>query len=176
MTMSLVQTVTVGVGGAASIQFTGIPQTGQDLYVSLSLRHSVATSDTGYIRFNNDSTTLCTVRYILGDGATASSAAVTNVAMVRFGNMLGTQTASTFDNGSIYIPNYTGSGQKSVAIEYVGENNATTAYQRITAGLWPVTSAITSITISNNAAGIAQYSTASLYTISTTGATGATVA
>jgi hypothetical protein len=63
----------------------------------------------------------------------------------------------------MYVPNYAGSANKIVSVDAVNENNATTAYQRITGGLWPVTSAITNIIISNNGASISQYSTAYLY-------------
>jgi hypothetical protein len=82
-------------------------------------------------------------------------------------------TASTFSNDAIYIPNYSGSTNKSVSIDTVTENNATAAHQTITASVWANTAAITSIKIVTGA-NFAQYSTASLYKF-TKGSGGATV-
>jgi len=48
--MVAIQTVTVGSGGAANIEFTSIPQTYTDLVVVLSLRNNRSTA-IGYPRF-----------------------------------------------------------------------------------------------------------------------------
>jgi len=74
-------------------------------------------------------------------------------------------TASTFGNGQVYIPNYAGSNNKSTSADTVSEDNATLAYSALTAGLWSNTAAITSITIAA-VTNFAQYSTAYLYGIS----------
>jgi hypothetical protein len=75
-------------------------------------------------------------------------------------------TANTFGNGEIYIPNYTGSNNKSVLSDGVGENNGTTSYQFITAGLWSNSAAITSIVLTPLVGTLfLQYSTATLYGI-----------
>ena len=76
-----------------------------------------------------------------------------------------TATANTFANVSIYIPNYTSANYKSVSIDAVTENNATTAYAFLSAGLWSNTAAITSATITNSSGNYVQYSTAYLYGI-----------
>ena len=56
MTMTLVSTVTVGAGGAANIQWTSIPNTATDLYITVSARQLVGTGATHvYAQFNNDS-------------------------------------------------------------------------------------------------------------------------
>jgi len=84
-----------------------------------------------------------------------------------------TATANTFGNGSLYIPNYAGATNKSLSFDSVAENNATSAWLQITAGLWSSTAAITRITLSGWTA-LAAGSTVSLYTI-TKGSGGATV-
>ena len=77
-----------------------------------------------------------------------------------------TATASTFGNGDIYIPNYAGSNYKSASADTVSENNASTGYDDMTAGLWSNTAAITSIAISSfTSSTIIQYSTFYLYGI-----------
>jgi hypothetical protein len=77
-----------------------------------------------------------------------------------------TATASTFGNIEYYIPNYTGSTYKSISMDSVAENNTTTAYAILEAGLWSDTSAINRINLtSENAANFVQHSTFHLYGI-----------
>jgi hypothetical protein len=165
MAMTLVSTVTVGSGGAATIEFTGIAGTGKDLLVVLSSR---ATSESyPIIQFNNDGTVAnYTVRFLEGNGSNASS----GTASSGFGGVLvspiSATTSNTFGNVAFYISNYAGSTAKSVSIDAVGEANATTAYQSIRAGSYSGTSAITSVKLYNNGDSLSQYSSASLYIIS----------
>lgn len=176
--MTLVSTVTVGAGGAASIEFTGIPATGTDLVLMLSMRSTASTTnDTMRIRFNNDSGGNYTQKWLRGDGASVFSSGDAGFTSFRTPNAIvgNSATASTFSNVSIYVPNYAGSTAKSVSADVVTENNATTASEVLNASVWTGTAAISSIQISLDfATNLAQYSTASLYTI-TKGSGGATV-
>ena len=158
-THKLIQTLTAGVGGVASFDFTSIPQTYTDLKLVCSLRNTID-AVIGTIQFNGLSTNLSS-RLLLGSGSAASS---TNQASIIqfYGANATSYTASVFGNTEIYIPNYAGSTNKSVSIDSVTENNATASFQNMTAGLWSATSAITQITILVAAA---QYSSASLYGI-----------
>lgn len=171
--MELIQTVTVGSGGATQMEFASIPATYTDLLLVISARSGSA-GDTLWARFNNDTSNACTTRWLVGDGSSASSSNSGGNTFIRLGTITSGDTANTFNNFQMYVPNYAGSDQKSVSVDAVNENNATTAYQRITAGIWPVTSAITNIIISNNGASISEYSSASLYGI-LKGSGGATV-
>jgi len=169
MTMTLVSTVTVGSGGAASIDFTSIPQTGTDLLVVYSLR---STSGDNNVQMSfNSSTTSFTNKVLYGNGSTVSSGS--NYAKAGY-MPYSTDTSNTFGNNSIYVPNYTSSTNKSYSLETVTENNATSVAMALLAGLWSNTSAITSLSLIANSGSFAQYSTASLYTI-TKGSGGATV-
>jgi len=174
-TMTLVSTVTVGAGGAASIDFTSIPQTGTDLVVMCSLRASGVGTN---LTFNNDNGANYSKRRLQGSGSTVSSNSASAQAYVNFiGQDATTYVANTFGNAAIYIPNYTSSTNKSVSIDGVTEDNATAAWMGLDAGLWSGTNAITSLKLaSSNLDNFAQYSTASLYIIDKSGATGATVA
>lgn len=168
MTMSLVSTVTVPLAGAASIDFTGIPQTGQDLLVVLSGRGATTAN---LLRFNGV-TTGYSSKYLYGTGS-----AVGSISDNPFLTSCTTShTANTFGNSEAYIPNYTSTVAKSLSIQGNAENNATSTTMGIQAGFSSVTSAITSVSIVPVSGSFVEYSTASLYTISTTGATGATVA
>ena len=70
-TFKKIQTVTVGSGGAATIEFTSIPQTYTDLKLVLSVRNSVDSVD-GLIEFNG-STTSASSRMVVGDGSNVAS-------------------------------------------------------------------------------------------------------
>jgi hypothetical protein len=75
-------------------------------------------------------------------------------------------TANTFSNIGVYLPNYTASTAKSMSTDTVGENNATQAFQTITAALWNVTDPINQITVGfNGSDNFLQYSSATLYGI-----------
>jgi len=171
--MELISSVTVGAGGAAQIDFTSIPGTFTDLLILISARSGSA-GDTLWMRFNSDSSTACSDRWVNGDGSNVTSSQATGNAFLRLGIITSADTASTFNNFRVLIPNYAGAVNKTVQTDAVSENNGTTAQQRITTGLWPVTSAITAIRITNNGSSISQYSTAYLYGI-LKGSGGATV-
>lgn len=168
-TMVKIQTVTVGSGGASSIDFTSIPQTYTDLVIKTSARNT-STSTTMYLEFNGSGGTAYSVRLLYGDGSAAGSTSSSSRANIK--NDGGADdsgyTASTFASSEIYIPNYTSSNYKSVSIDGVPENNATTTYMNMVAGLWSSTSAITSIKLTLYTGNFAQYSTATLYGVTAT--------
>lgn len=161
-TYTLIQSVTVGSGGAASIEFGSIPQTYTDLKVVLSVR----SSDTGgSLRvYPNGATTNLSSRRLEGSGSSASSTTEASNIVV-YSVTLSSYTASVFSNIEIYIPNYAGSTNKSVSVDGVMENNATESYQNLVAGLWSNTAAITSLTLTKTTGTFVQYSSASLYGI-----------
>lgn len=157
-----ISTVTVGSGGAATIDFIGIPQTYTDLVLKISARTTYATNgDLGYVRFNGSSSTY-SVKRLQGDGSIAYSAGGSEI---YFRNTGASDTSSTFGNSEIYIPNYAGSNQKSVSSDSVSENNAALSYTLLSAGLWTGTAAITQVTLYPNNGNFAQYSSATLYGI-----------
>ena len=163
MSLQLVSTVTVGSGGAASIQFDNIAQTGKDLLILTSARSASggAWEITGTINSSGG-----TNRNLEGTGSSVSS---TSASRLLFGYFTGaTDTASTFGNSMAYISNYTSSLAKSISADGVSENNATAAYQQISASSTTSTAAVTSITLTLRGTSInfAEFSTASLYIIS----------
>jgi hypothetical protein len=160
-----IASVTVGSGGAANIEFTSIPQTYTDLLLVCSTRLSASGIEALDMRFNGNTGSNYSYRYVQGTGSGITSGAATSTAfdeaMVTNGN---TSTANTFSNSSLYIPNYTSSNNKSFSLDTVEEENATSAFMRLESGLWSQTAAITSINIYGSTS-FAQYSTANLYGI-----------
>ena len=122
---NLISSVTVGSGGASSIDFTSIPQTYTDLVVRWSTRGTAATVyDQVYVKFNNTTSNLSYLR-LSGTGSAAQS---TSGSDGYTGAGQGSaSTANTFDNGEIYITNYTSSNYKSFYSDEISENNATSA-------------------------------------------------
>lgn len=173
-TFELISSVTVGAGGAASIDFTSIPSTYTDLCVKYSLRTNYAASNADRIKltFNGSSSAIYSSRDINAAGSgTPGSAARSGLgyffAFEAGASTAATATSNTFSNSEIYIPNYAGSANKSYSSDGVTENNATAAEADLQAGLWASTAAINQITIVPYAGTLFnQYSTAYLYGIS----------
>jgi len=167
-TYTLISSVTVGAGGASSIDFTSIPATYTDLLLKVSVRQdSTNTAQAINFRLNNDSGSNYTVKMVYGSGSGAASAGTTATSIFYWYSSDASATASTFNNAEIYMPNYTSSNQKSLSFDSVSENNGTLAYANLTAGLWTGTSAINRITLTpyTGATNFVQYSTAYLYGI-----------
>jgi len=167
----LIQTVTVGSGGAASIAFTSIPQTYTDLLMVMSIRtNNNSVADYASISFNS-STSSFSLRTLYGTSSAAGSTTyTTSPDSLIVGQVVGnTATASVFSSGSIYIPNYTSNINKSYSTDAARENNTIANEMALSSGVWSNTAAITSITLTSWAgATLLQYSSASLYGISKT--------
>jgi len=165
-----IASVTVGSGGAASIDFTSIPQTYTDLKVMLSSRTTAAaasaTAEYPYIVLNNN-TSGYSQRQLLGNGSTPSSVTRALGGQGYTYVMPGTaNTASTFGSLEVYFPNYVGSDFKSSSADGAPESNVSTLNSMLLdSSLWSNTSAITQITIYPSAGSFAQYTTANLYGI-----------
>lgn len=131
---------------AASVTFSSIPATYQDLILQISAR----ADNTGLLlqMTLNSATSTYSNTLLLGNGATATSSNNTGQSYLRAGyvNPSGS-TASTFSSGEIYIPKYTSTTDKPMSSIGFTENNATTAYIANYANLWGTSSAITSITL-----------------------------
>lgn len=160
MTMEVIQKV-VANGSASTLVLSSIPNTYTDLYVLFSLRQATGQNAIARVTFNGTSANLSS-RTLAGTGSGVSSFSLSSVDPVVTQSI---DTANTFGNGSLYIPNYSGSTAKSFSIDAVSENNATQAFQRIIAGLWNDTSAINSITFTSPDGNWASGSSATLYGI-----------
>ena len=161
-TYEAIATVTVGSGGAATIDFTSIPATYTDLKLVCSTRDDRGGTQNGTNISLNGSTSNFTHKGMQSDGSAVASFSIPR--FTNYNNASGS-TANTFANNEIYFANYASSNYKSFSSESAEENNATTAYILIGAHLWSDTAAITSITLTPDTANFVQYSTATLYGI-----------
>jgi hypothetical protein len=176
MAITKIETVTVGSGGAASIDFTSISGSFTDLMIVYSGRSNATDVSGGQsvrMRFNGTTTTY-TGKVLYGTGSYPGSYSPAGWAgQVTPSNF----TASMFSNTTVYIPNYAGSSAKSWSADAVSENNSSVGSLEINAGLWNGTDPITSIalTIESGSASFQQYSTATLYGITKGSSGGVTV-
>jgi hypothetical protein len=167
--MRLIETKTLG-STQASLVFSSIPQTFTDLLVVISAR-STRTGNAGddLTVVVNSITSGYSGRGLDGVGSGTPTSFTDDGAGTKFRYLCvinaADATSNTFSNNSIYIPNYTGSTNKSFSFETVTENNATFAYQRICAGLLANTAAITQLTFDPDNKDLVAGSTISLYGI-----------
>jgi hypothetical protein len=160
--MILIQSKTLA-SAAAQIEFTSIPQDATDLVIVMSL--ATANTDVSiYIRFNGSSSGY-QWKNLLGLGSGSGISQNTSTSAGQIGGMKAT-TSNTFANAQCYIPNYTGSTNKSYSADSVSEANSAAAYVFFVDGLWTGTPAITSLTLFESTGGnLLAGSTASLYKI-----------
>ena len=167
MAMTLIETITVGSGGAASIEFTGIPQDGKDLKLLFSTRQDGFAHNQIMIQFNSDTNNNYSVLELTGSGTNVISASGTrNSARIKAASPGPSETANTFGSSSVLISNYATSGAKPLSSESVTENNSSQAFQSLGANSWAGPAVITTITCTGDGADFVEHSTASLYSIS----------
>ena len=172
MAVTKIATITVGAAGAASIEFTAIPNTFTDLMILISGRSALSGSNYMTIAMNGSTSTF-TGRGIFGSGSgTGSFTSPSNYAGE---NAVTSYTAGTFGNTSIYISNYAGSTSKTYSGEGVGETNASQAFQSVFMGLWSTSSAITSVSLTPISTTWLEGSTATLYGVTKGTLAGVTV-
>ena len=171
MSMTLVETKTLG-SAAASIEFTSIPQDGTDLYILYAARNNNDIRGEFEMRFNGVSTGY-TSRNLIGNGSTTFS--FNNTFAEGGVHTNSVDTANTFSNGSIYIPNYSGTTAKSYSGNAVQETNGASSGQNLFGGLSSATAAITSVRLLDRGSDLfVAGSTFSLYKI-TKGSSGGVV-
>jgi hypothetical protein len=149
---------------ASTVTFSNIPQGYTDLKVVMSIRNGANAETTGSVYFNGDTTdSNYSYRRLLGDGSSASSASTAHSYIYYM--TITSDTANTFANCELYIPNYTSSTQKLVSAETATENNATGALAVMAAARWNNTAAITSVQVRPYTAGAGNFAANSTFTL-----------
>ena len=159
-----INSTTVGSGGAASIDFTSIPDTYTDLLLKVSGRSTESDNASSLRVYFNSDTSNVQVTELRGAGTVVASYRITYPQQGYVGAT--SSTASTFGSADIYIANYASTKQKSTSAEIVMPS--TTAghnYEILSNRTWEITSAITTITIAPGAGNWVENTIASLYGI-----------
>ena len=159
-TFKKIQTVTVGSGGAASIDFTSIPQTYTDLKIVISAREDNAGGGGGtcYIQFNGDTGSNYSWRRLNGNGSTASTSRSSNQSEILAGDFNTTSNTTTI----IQINNYSNSTTYKTVLIRSGYA-ASIVFANV--GLWRNTAAITSVTMFTSPGNFSTGCTFTLYGI-----------
>jgi hypothetical protein len=167
-TFTLISSATVGSTPVATITISSIPSTYTDLQLLISTRDTYS-GGTGWAEFDlgyNGGTTSGTWRALYGTGSAAGST-LSAIESYAAESTQGYNTANTFSNVSIYIPNYTNTAStKYFSADSSTENNATSANLLINAGsMNGSAAAISSLTLTAKGTAFAQYSSVYLYGI-----------
>ena len=164
-TFEAIQTVTVTNATQAALEFTSIPGRYTDLRILVSCRTNNTAAGNGFDISLNGSTSNFSNRGFYGAGngteASFSNATGRGIGFVNGSN----DTASTFGNTDIYIPDYTAATNKYIYSTTVQEGNAAQIYMGLQAVKWADTAAITSISLTPQLGSWVQYTTGTLYGI-----------
>ena len=169
VTFTQIASVTVGSGGAASIDFTSIPSTYTDLCIKTSIKEETTNNFTAKFILNNSSTAAdYGFVQLFGNGSgTGFDISAAQVPEIIVDPATYSGTTNIFGSAELYFSNYAGSSYKSITSDSVQEANVSSlSFQRFNAAIWRSTAAINRITISATGGDINQYSTATLYGIS----------
>lgn len=165
-----IATVTVGAGGAATINFTSIPSTYQHLQVRGLLRSNIAATGGEYVtgKINNDSGTNYSYQYFGGNGTVAYSGGGGSLA-----NLNASQTAlcandlsNTFAINIWDFWDYSNTNKYKTVKILAGYNASSIGTAGQKTASWRSTSAINSLSFApGSGTAWVQYSTLALYGI-----------
>jgi len=167
-----ISTVTVGLLGATSIDFTSIPSTYKHLQIrGISRGNRANTEDIIGIQFNGDTTSTNYYSHrVLGDGANAGGGAQTSASGFpcawAFDTPSATATANVFTALVIDILDYTNTNKQKQGRTLAGYDGNGSGFLALASQLWMSTSAISSISLlPEYGTGFVQYSSFALYGI-----------
>ena len=165
-----IATVTVGSGGASSIDFNSIPSSYTHLQVRYIGRESRAVAlDALRINFNGSTASEYRQHLIYGDGSTAGAANNGSLtATIEIGDLTGASAgANIFAAGVFDILDYANTNKNKTIRSLTGQDLNGSGLLVFWSGLWVNTTAINSITLRTAQAGnnFVQYSSFALYGI-----------
>ena len=162
-----IATVTVGSGGAASIQFSNIPQTYTHLQIRTAARSTKSNVNFGYRwGFNGNTASDKKGHYLYGDGGSAVSGAQVTTSVVFAGvGSAATSLANNYGAGIFDFLDYADSSKNTVMRCISGYDNNGSGFISVDSGAWFNTAAVTSISVVCDTGNWAQYTTAALYGI-----------
>lgn len=162
--------VTVGSGGASSVEFSGIPSTYSHLQVRVTAQTSRSTygNDSLSMRMNNDATAYYSYHGITGDGSGTSSFGSSSQTSIYLGYKLGTTTSGAFGIFIINILNYSDISTNTTVSNLAGVDIAGTiagygGEVELSSGGWYSTNQVKSLTFIPANANFTENSKFSLY-------------
>lgn len=156
-----IATVSVGSGGASTVDFTSISSS----YTHLQLRFIAASSSADmdiWARFNSDSGTNYARHRIYGDGSSVAADAEANSNAIDTFGRTGSGT-SNFSANVVDILDYANTNKYKSTRSLFGRDSNGSGYMMFSSGLWMNTNAITSISLFPQTGNFTQYSHFALY-------------
>lgn len=134
---------------AASVTFSSIPATYTDLKLVALARTAwgTDTNDQFRMQLNGDTGANYTYSQITGTGSVVDPGYATTTFIINPQTNTSAMTTSIFASHEVYIPNYSGSTNKTLSSDNVSEQNNTLSYASLYAGFWSNTAAINSMTL-----------------------------
>jgi hypothetical protein len=165
-----IATTTIGSGGVSSVTFSSIPSTFTHLQIRFTGRSLYSgANDSILVRYNGDSGTNYAIHRLYGDGSSVTSQGFTSQTYVICGDMPAATSSSslTFGSSIIDIVDYANTNKYKTTRLLAGRDENGLGFVWFNSGLWQNTNAITSIQVLAANGNLAQYSTVSLYGITT---------
>lgn len=167
-----IATVTVGSGGSASISFSSIPSTYQHLQIRFMTPFTVQDGEIR-IQFNSDTSTSYRSHNLSGTGSAAAAGTISQTSISTSYDGNATRNSAYAKSGIIDILDYANTNKNKVTRALTGIDVNGAGRINFESGLWPSTSAISSIQItqygfdgtSYGVKNLAQYSHFALYGI-----------
>ena len=137
---------------AATVSLSSIPSTYTDLKLIINITPSVSTA-TINIRFNTDSATNYSFRYLAGNGTAASSGSTQSFASIKLGAGLVNPSTSYPYIRDVDIFNYASTSTYKTILSKAATDINGSGETSVIVGLWRSTAAITSIDLTSNGNG-----------------------
>lgn len=157
-----IATVTVPSGGAAAVTFAGVPSGFKHLEIRFIARG--LSGGAIYTQFNGDTSAVYSSHNINGDGSSATAqaqSATSTPLIIRNGGI--SSTANIFSAGIVSLLDYASTTKNKTLRSIGGQDlNGSGLIEEASNG-WYSTSAITSVVMTHNGSGFAQYSHFALY-------------
>jgi hypothetical protein len=164
--MDALATVTVPSGGAASIEFAGIPQGYKHLQLRVLARSGSTASGGNYLsmRFNGDSGSNYTYHALQGDGSSATAAGLASQNTVYLQRMANNNDASGIYGAMVVDLLDYSNVTKYKTVRNLGAYDANGSGRvYFSSSAWMNTAAVTSISIAPESSTFNQYSSFALY-------------
>jgi hypothetical protein len=160
-----IATVTVGSGGASTVEFTNIPQSYEHLQLRFMLRSNRSnTLDVAGLQINSNY--YVQAHSLNGDGSSVSSSNAIGLTLIAAASA----SSNIFGVGIIDILDYTNSNKNRVARALSGFDNNGSGNAFFASGLWTSANPATSLILyPANGTAFVQYSQAALYGIKRSG-------
>ena len=163
-----IATVSVGSGGASTVDFTSIPATFTHLQIRGITRGTRANINTNvYFGFNSDTTTGNYYGHgLYGDGSSAGSLGkIGSATNALIASIAASGAANSFSAFVIDVLDYANTNKYKTSRSLNGYEDNSAGQMWLQSGLWMSTSAITSIQITDPLGNFTQYSQFALYGI-----------